>query len=86
MQQRIAKVVLKDLQRRGWTAGQVITVRKGVFGIEITSPRGERCHFEHLDDVRVQVKLEAYAGDRPTPHKGRKADIHGRDHGEIVVG
>jgi hypothetical protein len=57
MQQRIAKQVLRQLRARGWTGGEVTTLRKGVFDIAITAPDGEPCVFATVDDVRLKIKL-----------------------------
>ena len=57
MQPNIAKHVLADLKRRGWTEGRVVLRRKGVCGIDVTTPTGERCEFTTLDDVRLKVRL-----------------------------
>jgi hypothetical protein len=64
--QRIAKQVLRQLKARGWTDGEVVTLRKGVFGIDITATDGERCHFATVDDVRLKVRLLDEAPPRAT--------------------
>jgi hypothetical protein len=64
MQQRIAKHMLKSLRTRGWTDGAVVTLRRGVYGIEITTPLGERCQFATVDDIRLTFRLVADQLDR----------------------
>jgi predicted transcriptional regulator of viral defense system len=57
MQPNIAKHVLADLTRRGWTGGKVVRVRSGVYAIVITTPTGDVCQFQTVDEVRLQVRL-----------------------------
>jgi hypothetical protein len=59
MQPKIARHVLADLIKRGWTSGKVVKVRSGVYAIAITTPAGEACQFQTVDEVRLQVRLNS---------------------------
>lgn len=57
MQPKIAKHMLANLTRHGWTGGKVVRVRSGVYAIVITTPAGEACQFQTVDEVRLKIRL-----------------------------